>query len=227
MKEKNTVGFVIKLIALVGLVTGSVIYSLGFGSSTVVQNSVQGTTSGTPGVATDIQSQNQLQNTVSNTIQNAKTAIKNIINKGENEGGEGAGDDNGGESASVPKPVSVPSKTVVTPTPTPVATKETAGTSVYKDGTYTAVGSYDAPGGTEQITITLTIRNDIVTDASGVAGSYDRTSLRYENAFLSGFKQYVVGKNISSLQLGRVSGASLTPQGFNDALSQIKSQAKA
>ncbi|MEI7777496.1 MAG: hypothetical protein WCI52_02720 [bacterium] len=176
MKEKNTVGFIIKLVALVGLAIGATIYSLGFSSSTTIST----------------------------------TPIKNTT------------------------PVSTP-----TPTPTPVVTKETSGTPlnqapapvssnyIYKNGTYTAVGSYEAPSGTEQITITLTIKDDIVTDASGSTGAYDRTSLRYENAFLSGFKQYVVGKNISSLQLGKISGASLTPQGFNDALSQIKSQAKA
>ena len=185
MQEKNTVGFNIKLIALIGLVTGATIYSLGFGSSTVVQN---------PAQVSD-----------SNTLNSISIP----------------------SSAPAPSPVSVPTKTVVTPTLTPVVTKETAGSSVYKDGTYTAIGSYEAPGGTEQITITLVIKNDIVTGASGVAGSYDRTSLRYENAFLSGFKQYVVGKSIDSIQLGRVSGASLTPQGFNDALAQIKSQAKA
>jgi hypothetical protein len=36
----------------------------------------------------------------------------------------------------------------------------------------------------------------------------------------------VVGKNISELQLTKVSGSSLTPQGFMDALEKIKAEAQ-
>jgi hypothetical protein len=40
------------------------------------------------------------------------------------------------------------------------------------------------------------------------------------------YKQYVVGKKIDEVQLTKVSGSSLTPQGFNDALAKIKAEAK-
>jgi len=36
----------------------------------------------------------------------------------------------------------------------------------------------------------------------------------------------VIGKNIADVQLSRVSGSSLTPEGFNNALATIKSQAQ-
>jgi uncharacterized protein with FMN-binding domain len=114
----------------------------------------------------------------------------------------------------------------------PVTTPETPvtdpkKTSVYKDGTYTATGTYMSPGGEDKIAITLTIKNDIVTDTSAVEMAGDPTSERFENMFIVGYKQYVVGKNIATLSLTKVSGSSLTPKGFNDALLKIKAQAKA
>jgi hypothetical protein len=36
----------------------------------------------------------------------------------------------------------------------------------------------------------------------------------------------VVGKNIDEVNLGKVSGSSLTPIGFNNAIEDIRSQAK-
>jgi uncharacterized protein with FMN-binding domain len=99
--------------------------------------------------------------------------------------------------------------------------------STYKDGTYTAIGSYDSPGGMDHITVTLTLSNDIVTDVSAAEGAGDGTSRRYQQMFLSGYKSFVIGKDISTLNLTRVSGSSLTPKGFDDALAHIKAQAKA
>ena len=84
-----------------------------------------------------------------------------------------------------------------------------------------------SPGGEDHIAVTLTIANDIVTAASVTPEAGDHTSARYQQKFISGYQGYVVGKNISSIYLTKVSGASLTPKGFNDALNQIKAQAKA
>lgn len=97
----------------------------------------------------------------------------------------------------------------------------------YKNGTYSATGSYMSPGGEDQISVTLTLKNDTITDVSVTPAAGDRTSERYQNRFISGYKQYVIGKNIADVQLTAVSGSSLTPIGFNDALAQIKAQAKA
>ncbi len=84
-----------------------------------------------------------------------------------------------------------------------------------------------SPGGEDQISVTLTLANDIITGISATEGAGDGTSRRYQNAFLSGYKQYVIGQNIANVNLTRVSGSSLTPIGFDDALAQIKAQAKA
>jgi len=119
-----------------------------------------------------------------------------------------------------------PSTTTPTPKPTPIPQKKVA-MSVYTNGTYSATGSYNSPGGSDQIAVTVTLRNDIVTDVSVVPEAGDRTSARYQAMFVSGYKQYVVGKDISSVHVGRVSGSSLTGIGFNAAIARIESKAKA
>ena len=119
---------------------------------------------------------------------------------------------------------SVPAPLVSTPPPVTVP-KQTA--SVYTDGTYTATGSYMSPGGDEQIKVTVTLASDIITNVSVTSLAYDRTSQSYQDMFISGYKQYVIGQNIASVNLTYVSGSSLTPRGFDNALSQIEAQAKA
>ena len=106
-------------------------------------------------------------------------------------------------------------------------TTTTTSASVYKDGTYSATGSYQSPGGQDQIAVTLTLKNDIITDVTATPEPGDHTSARYQNMFISGYKQYVVGQNIASVHLTKVSGSSLTPAGFDNALAQIEAQAKA
>ena len=132
------------------------------------------------------------------------------------------------QTTPVETPVSTPSRTPSVPTTTPAdIPPKTVSASVYKDGTYSATGSYMSPGGEDQLAVTVSITNDIVTDVSVTPQAGDRTSARYQDFFISGYKQYVVGKNIGSIYLTKVSRSSLTPVGFNDALAQIKAQAKA
>jgi uncharacterized protein with FMN-binding domain len=114
-------------------------------------------------------------------------------------------------------------KTALTP-PVDVPKKSA---SIYKDGTYSATGSYMSPGGPDQIGVNVTLKNDIITDVNATPEAGDNTSARYQNKFISGYKAYVLGKNIASVYLTKVSGSSLTPKGFNDAIAQIKVQAKA
>lgn len=110
--------------------------------------------------------------------------------------------------------------------PTAAGTSAATGTSGYKDGTYTATGSYDTPESHETIKVTLTLRGGVVTGSDVSASGNKPDSVQYQGMFASGYKAQVIGKSIDSLQLSRVSGSSLTPMGFNDAVSQIKSQAQ-
>lgn len=115
---------------------------------------------------------------------------------------------------------------VDTPTPTPTATA-VASTVVYKDGTYTAEGTYNSPAGEEKVSLQIKLENDLVTEAIVVAESKSPVSKEFQKKFISGFSEFVIGKNIDTLNLTKVSGSSLTPKGFNDAVSKIKVQAKA
>lgn len=99
--------------------------------------------------------------------------------------------------------------------------------STYKDGNYTAVGHYQAPPGEEQVQVTLTLKDGIVTDSTFQATSRAPRSQHYMGIFGDNYKPMVIGKKISDLHLTNVSGSSLTPMGFNDAVEKIKAQAQA
>lgn len=128
-----------------------------------------------------------------------------------------------------PAPVDQTSQnTIPTTVPATIPTETTTTTSSkYRNGTYKATGSYDTPEGQESVDVSLTLENGIVTDATVTANAFGGRSLRYQQMFISGYKTSVVGKDIDTISLGRISGSSLTPIGFNNALAEIKTQAKA
>jgi len=103
----------------------------------------------------------------------------------------------------------------------------TSANTSYKDGSYTATGSYDSPGGTESITVSVTLQSDVITASSAQPGARDDEAKEFQDEFIANYKPLVVGKDITSVRLSNVAGSSLTSQGFNAALSRIKSQAKA
>lgn len=108
----------------------------------------------------------------------------------------------------------------------PKATTAPAASLEFKDGKYSATGSYSSPGGTEKLGVTVTIAADKVTtsdlDLQGGAG----LSHSFQSAFESGYSSQVIGKKIDTISLGAVSGSSLTGMGFNEALKQIESAAR-
>jgi uncharacterized protein with FMN-binding domain len=118
-----------------------------------------------------------------------------------------------------------------TPATTGTAVATTAptstGTAEYKDGTYTATGSYMSPGGPDKVGVSVTLNNDIITAATVTPMPGDQESAHYQAIFAANYKQYVVGQDITKLNVHKVSGSSLTSGGFNDAISQIEAQAKA
>lgn len=105
-------------------------------------------------------------------------------------------------------------------------TSESSNSSGYKDGTYSASGGYRSPGGNEEIDVTITIADGIVTQSDVTPLAASRESMEYQDDFVGGYKSQVVGKSIAEIQLGKVSGSSLTSRGFNEALDQIRNQAK-
>lgn len=113
-----------------------------------------------------------------------------------------------------------------TPAVSTTGTTPTVSTT-YKNGTYSGSGTYMTPEGSETISVKLTVANDVVTSVTASVNANSGDSRRYIQSFMSGYKQQVVGKSLSSLNLGRVSGSSLTPEGFNNALDSIRAQAQA
>lgn len=96
----------------------------------------------------------------------------------------------------------------------------------YKDGTYTAVGDYTSPGGAEQLGVTLTIANGVVTSSEVEVKATRPISKTRQTDFAENYKPQVEGKSIDEIVLTKVSGSSLSPKGFNDAVEQIKQQAQ-
>ncbi len=118
-----------------------------------------------------------------------------------------------------------------TPTPTPTPVPATPApkpiSSTYKNGNYSASGFYNSPGGTEQINVSVTLKDGVITDATVTSLARRSEARFYQGEFISGFSSYVVGKSIDNVVLSKVSGSSLTPRGWNNAIAQIKVQAKA
>jgi uncharacterized protein with FMN-binding domain len=95
----------------------------------------------------------------------------------------------------------------------------------YKDGTYTEPGTYVSPGGTEHISVTLTLAKNIITAMKVTTVQADPTATGYEQMFEGGISGATVGKDINTLNIGVVAGSSLTSMGFNKALAAIKADA--
>lgn len=102
-----------------------------------------------------------------------------------------------------------------------------AGAGDYADGTYTADGSYQTPETVEEISVTLTLADGVVTDVEVTGDPKAPETTRYQGEFIDGIADEVVGKPIDDLNVSRVAGSSLTSGGFNTAVESIKEQAAA
>lgn len=109
-------------------------------------------------------------------------------------------------------------------TPTASAGGTSAGT--YRDGTYSATGDYRSPGGEQKVQVKVTLADDVVTAVEVTPEPSDPTSQSYQQRFASGVAEQVVGKRLDEVHVDRVSGSSLTSQGFAAALAQIATDAR-
>lgn len=107
------------------------------------------------------------------------------------------------------------------PTPNTASSSDTT----YKDGEYASQGSYITPGGRESIGLTVTLKDGIIADIELDQQASGGDTVIYQRKFASGYKAEVVGRNIDEVELSRVAGSSLTSNGFNNALEQIKTDA--
>lgn len=96
----------------------------------------------------------------------------------------------------------------------------------YADGEYSASGSYIPPSNqTEEVDVTLTLENNVVTALTVNTSGNNPTSKQYQRKFTSGVQEQVVGRNINELDVHKVAGSSLTSSGFNKALDTIRAEA--
>jgi hypothetical protein len=106
------------------------------------------------------------------------------------------------------------------------ATLQATDTRTFKNGTYSKSVTYTNPKQSEyRLDTTLTVANNIVTDASIVysqGAENDPNAKHFEDAY----KTEVIGKSLGTINLSRVGGASLTTNAFNNALTDIKNQAQ-
>lgn len=126
------------------------------------------------------------------------------------------------ETPAVERPVSETTATNTEAT----ASAETADASTYTDGTYQSSGTYRSPAGTENVDISITLSDDVITAATFEGHAENPGSVMNQQKFARGYTAAVVGKNIDEVALTVVNGSSLTPIGFMDALAKIKAQAK-
>lgn len=105
-------------------------------------------------------------------------------------------------------------------------TTQSPTTATYKDGTYETKTTYQTPVRSEyMIDVTLVLVDDIIADTQII---YSQGAEKDPNAakFEAAYRTEVIGKNIDTLNLSRVGGASLTTGAFNKALASIKTDAK-
>jgi uncharacterized protein with FMN-binding domain len=112
------------------------------------------------------------------------------------------------------------------PSPTSSSAIATTGATTYKDGTYNADGTYTSPNGQETVGVELTLAADKVSAVNITVHPSNPNTKKFQGEFASGIAAQIVGKDVDELKVSKVAGSSLTSGGFNDALEQIKSQAK-
>ncbi len=107
------------------------------------------------------------------------------------------------------------------------STTDDAPAAPVNDGDYSAEGSYSNPGGQSEVQVDLTITDGKIADIKVTPGATNLTSRSYQQKFAGGISGEVVGKSLDELDVSKVSGSSLTSQGFNQAIEQIKADARA
>ena len=102
---------------------------------------------------------------------------------------------------------------------------DAATTGSYTDGEYTESADYQSPNGTEEVEVTVTLADGVITAVEVVGDGDNPNSKRYQGEFADGIGDVVVGKNIDEISVDKVAGSSLTSAGFNDAIDAIKADA--
>lgn len=130
------------------------------------------------------------------------------------------------DSPSAQTPATQNSGQASTTSPSSSNAAGTPAESTYKDGTYSADGTYTSPNGQEKVGVELTLAADKVSAVNITTHPSNPNTRKFQGEFASGISAQIVGKSIDELNVSKVAGSSLTSGGFNEAVDNIKSQAK-
>lgn len=91
---------------------------------------------------------------------------------------------------------------------------------------YNATATYLTPARTShEVDVTLSLASDgIVTGANVTYDNSDGYSNAHQERFDAAFRDEVIGKTITAIDLSQVGGASLTSEAFNEAVAEIAAQ---
>jgi uncharacterized protein with FMN-binding domain len=131
-------------------------------------------------------------------------------------------------TAATPKVTTQPPKPTATKAPPPTSTPTLPPVNTkYKDGTYSATGKYQTRTGEEQIGVTITVKNDIVTNLVITPMADNSRSLQDQKNLAQEIPKYVIGNTLDyATHPENIVGSSDTTDGFKNAVLQIVSQAQ-
>jgi len=109
--------------------------------------------------------------------------------------------------------------------PRPGRLASEAGPSAFQDGSFAAEGHYLTPGGAEALGVRLTVTAGQVVECQVTVRATSPTARQFQRQFASRYARQVVSRDLESLAVSRVAGASLTSLGFDNALGQIRAAA--
>jgi len=90
-------------------------------------------------------------------------------------------------------------------------------------GDFSGKSSYTTPANvTFSVEVSLSLADNIITDASVIYdGKINNFSTPFQERFDQAYQKEVIGKDINTVSLSRIGGASLTSQAFNEAVKNI------
>lgn len=89
------------------------------------------------------------------------------------------------------------------------------------DGTWTASGTYETPGGAQRLDVTVTLDDGEVRALRVDPAAVNSTSRRFQERFASAVVDEVVGLPLADVQVDRLAGSSSTGRGFMAALEAV------
>lgn len=114
-----------------------------------------------------------------------------------------------------------------TPTTSETSSTDDNSSATVNDGDYEAEAEYSNPAGVSKVKVELTLADGKISDITVTPEATNGTSKGFQAKFAGGIADEVVGKSLDELDVSKVSGSSLTSQGFNQAIEQIKADATA